>query len=221
VRYHDSDCIVRLFCEQKGRMTSFFKRGLINRKGISAVQAHVFSKVGFLEHPHKMATMVSCDSEPECLLPTPLKVFCFRSYISEIIEKLLPESDPAPEIFALTKDCYHCLIRNGPHAVTLRAFELKLLRFLGYMPELPKDTEVSSFAPKDQKFIHLGSSDLIFSPEAIRLARLMLIAKIGTISYEGQDLALIGRIFSTRLKMLGLWPLKSVSFFKQVKASFS
>jgi DNA repair protein RecO len=186
VRYNDFDCIVRLFCEEKGRMTCFFKRGMINRKSISAVQAHVFCKVGFLEHPHKMPTMVSCDSEPECLLPTPLKVFCVRAYISEIIEKLLPESDPAPEIFTITKECYYCIIKNGPQTVSLRTFEIKLLNFLGYMPELPIENEAASFDPKDQKFIPFRSSDIIFSPEAIRLARLMLIAKIGTISYEGQ-----------------------------------
>lgn len=214
--YRDYDCIVHFFSEQRGRMTAFFKRGLLNKQGKNAIQAHVFANIGFIERGDKWPHIISCDNEPE-YLPLSLKIFCFRSYLCEIIEKIVPELDPAPEIFALLKDSYEYLIPNGQEALILRSFELKLLHLLGYLPTIPLSDQPLAFDPKEQRFTALMNTNLNFSPDTLKLAHTMLIAKIGSISYERGDLNLIGRIFSARLKIMGLWPLKSVLFFKEMR----
>jgi DNA repair protein RecO len=218
VRYGEADCIVRLFTKNGGRLSAFFKRGLAMKKGIGSVQAPLFSRVGLIEHTHGLTRLVSSDLDPTSIISCSLRVFAYRSYLAELIEKMLPEAEAAPEIFSLTEDTYAALITQGAKPAILRAFELKLLDYCGYLPEFPgSDTAVLAFDPMAQRF----TSEHVegcwpFSKQAVALAHSMLIAKVGSISYEGSELMMIGRLFQNRLKLMGLLPLKSVDFLKQL-----
>lgn len=218
VRFGESDCIVRLFTKNGGRIAVFFKRGLAMKKGAGSVQALLFSRVGLIEHPQKLARLVSSDIDPLNIIPCSLRVFAYRAYLAELIEKMLPEAERAPDIFDVTKDAYAALLAQGAKPAILRAFELKLLNYCGYLPEFPSDKgETIGFDPLSQRFTEVveeGHYD--FSPEAIKLAQSMLIAKVGSINYEGSELMMIGRIFHNRLRLMGLGPLKSVDFLKQL-----
>lgn len=217
VRYGEADCIVRMLCQERGRRGAFFKQGLAFKKGKGAIQAPMFARVGLIEHPHKLATMVSCDGDPSHIMPCSLKVFAYQAYVAELIEKLLPEAEAAPEIFALAQEVHEALLAHGSQPCILRAFELKLLDYCGYLPELPQESPIVAFDPLNQRFLlEYQEGSLLFSNDAARLARAMLIAKVGSISYEGTELMMIGRIFHNRLKLMGLLPLKSVEFLKQL-----
>lgn len=221
VPYGDSDLIVRLFLRTRGRMVAFCRRGRSNRKGTCTPQAPALAHVGIIHGDQKLARLVSCDLDVTSVFMCSPKIFALRAYLSEIIEKMVPEEDVAEDIFDLVTDAFIALRNDESSAHILRAFELKLLDHAGYLPEMPDDDEeedVVAFDPHSSRFVHDDyDGTLAFSPTAIKLAKAMLIAKIGAVNYgEDGELLMLGRIFQSRLKVMGLFPLKSVAFLKQL-----
>jgi DNA repair protein RecO (recombination protein O) len=62
-------------------------------------------------------------------------------YLNELLLKLLHKHDPQPGIFDLYSDALAGLAGDTDIAITLRRFELELLRMLGYELNLHHDTE--------------------------------------------------------------------------------
>ncbi len=61
-------------------------------------------------------------------------------YVNELLLKLLARQDPHPALFDAYADTLGALARDDDDAATLRAFELLLLRELGVLPELDRET---------------------------------------------------------------------------------
>lgn len=219
VPYGEGDCIVRVFTKNLGFISAFFKRGLQGKKGMGAIFAPAMARVGII-HRSSMHRLVSCDIDPNFACSSSLKAFGYGAYCAEVLEKFLPENDPSPEFFLDIVDTFVALA--DPHPTILRGFELKLLDVCGYLPEidLRHGADVKAFCPLSCQFLSDATElSVPFSSDALELAHAMLIAKIGSVSYEGMDeLLMIGRIFQSRLRLLGLYPLKSVSFLRQVSS---
>lgn len=217
VRFGESDCIVRLFSLNKGRLSAFYRRGFVSKKG--QVQALAFGRVGLIESNKKLLRMISCDLDPSSALALfELKSFAYKAYLAEILEKFLPEEEPAVELFLAIKEAFLAL-ETTLRSCTLRAFEVKLLDYCGYWPEMPSE-EVMAFDHKNMRFTHEPSHDTWeFSPKALEMAKSMLIAKIDHINYEDcSELLMIGRIFQSRVRLLGC-ELKSASFLRQLNTN--
>lgn len=215
-RYGEADCVVKLFTRSNGRMSAFYK------KGYEGTLALGFARIAHERgNEQRMARLYSVDPDPHCFnLGSSLKLFAYSSYIAELIEKLLPEHEIVEPIFALTLEVYQALISHGASSSLLRAFELKLLDFLGYLPEIPRaeedlfyDMSACCFIREEQTHsFKLSKKNLEIAHELINLP----LARI--INYEHEELLLIAKIFHSRLKILGLWPLRSLAFFKQVRS---
>lgn len=223
MRYGEKDCIVRMFTRESGRMSAFFKRGMSGKQG--AVFAPALARVGLLGVSNHLARLVSCDIDPVFALSSlSLKKFGYSAYLMELIEKFLPESDPAPEIFTMIEEAFATLVAKEASASLLRSFELKLLDYCGYLPEMPHEEHehaVMAFDPVACRFLSSATDESVaFSYDALILAKSMLIAKVGAVNYEStQELLMIGRIFKSRFTLMGLTPLKSVAFLKQLSGS--
>jgi DNA repair protein RecO (recombination protein O) len=61
-------------------------------------------------------------------------------YLNELLMKLLARQDPHPALFDAYADTLAALATQADEAATLRAFELVLLRELGWLPELDSVT---------------------------------------------------------------------------------
>jgi DNA repair protein RecO len=220
IRYGESDCIVRLFSKINGSMRAFYRSGLRGKKS-GAIEAPALAKIGFIEAEHKLDRLVTCDLDPiYAAMPLLLKAFAYRAYIAELIERFLLERDPAPEIFFLVQEAYLNLIESAKPSL-LRAFELKLLDHCGFLPEVPMESEerdIVAFDPVSSHFLSKATDQsFTFSYTALLLLKSMLIAKLGSVNYEEADeLKMIGRIFQSRLKLMGFAPLKSALFLKQL-----
>jgi DNA repair protein RecO len=214
VRYGESDCIVKLFTKNKGRLTAFYRRGLKDKKS-GVVQALALGQVGLIKNHGKLLQMVSCDLDANNFDFSDIKNFAYRAYLSEIVEKFLPEEEPAYEIYEALVQAFSALkvINSG----ILRAFEVKILNYCGYWPEIPNGL-VMAFDPKNFYFTpEKNQENWEFSNKALEIARSMLIAKIGHINYEDSlELLMIGRIFQNRVRLMG-YELKSASFLKQIQ----
>ncbi len=214
LRYGEADSIVRLFTLKDGRVSAFYKRGFSAKK-TGSVQALAIASVGLVKNQGRLLRMVSCDVAPSAFDLLELKSFGYRAYLAELIEKFLPEEEPAEQIFFDLKQAY-VAIEKAPCASILRAFEVKLLDYCGYWPEISSD-EIKAFDPIKICFTNEHNEHTWeFSASALKVASSMLIAKIGSINYEcSSELLMIGRIFQNRVRLMGC-ELKSASFLKQL-----
>lgn len=214
LRYGEADCIVRLFTLGQGRLSAFYKKGSSAKK-TGVAQALALGQVGLMKNQGKLLRMVSCDLDPGALNIFDVRSFAYRAYLAELIEKFLPEEEPALEMFLAIKQAF-LAIEKAPCSSILRAFEVKLLDYCGYWPEMI-DTEVIAFDPQNFRFLDkVRENAWEFSSKAMEMAQSMLIAKIGSINYEGpSELLMIGRIFQNRVRLMGC-ELKSASFLKQL-----
>jgi DNA repair protein RecO (recombination protein O) len=63
-------------------------------------------------------------------------------YVNELLVRLLPRSDPHPDLFGAYAQCLHDLAASGrAQEAVLRQFELALLRQMGYSPALETDCD--------------------------------------------------------------------------------
>lgn len=224
VRYGEKDCIARLMLREQGRTVAFFKNGMVSTKGTGAIQAPCLARVGYLDNSdNKMRRLQSFDIDPQSYAQfSSLKSFAYASYMAELIERLLPEEEPAEPIFLLVEAALSALVQLGAEAFILRAFEINLLDFCGYLPDFDEiDSLDCGQIYYDPVACRLSEEPLaqsfIVTRSAIMLARDMLENKIGQVESDNfADLLSLGRIFRSRLSVLGIKELKSVSFMKQL-----
>jgi DNA repair protein RecO len=226
IRYGEADCIARLFLLKKGRVSAFYKGAYRQAKqSRGAIEAPAFARLSFVERPESsMLSLRSCDMDPVHALPLySLKALGYRAYLAEIIEKLLPEGEPCPKIFYMVQELWPYLGKDIKNAHFLRAFELKLLRILGYLPQVPDNSPDEIFF--DQQNLSFSSvrskHGLLLSKELMTYCEDLLNFPIAKAPTNGDDKALlaIGRLFQSRLAHLGLLPLKSVAFLKQIAST--
>lgn len=222
VRYGERDCIARLMLRDRGRIVAFFKNGMGNKRGVGALQAPCMARVAYIDmSDNKMRRLQSFDIDPESYALS-LKSFAYVSYLAEVIERMLPEEEPAESVFALIEGAWSALAQLGAQASILRAFEMHLLDFCGYLPDFDEiDSLDCGQIYYDPVACRLSEEPLaqsfIVTRSAIMLARDMLENKIGQVESDNfADLLSLGRIFRSRLSVLGIKELKSVSFMKQL-----
>ena len=68
-------------------------------------------------------------------------------YLNELLLRLIPREDPQPGIWRIYDRAVRGLAQNAPVAALLRAFELDLIRSLGYAPELERDADGAPIEP--------------------------------------------------------------------------
>lgn len=221
VRYGEADCIVRLFLREQGKLVAFFKGGLATKKNRVAIQAPALARIAYLPPgEEKMARLCSCDLDPKSFLwASSLRLFAYGNYLAELIEKLLPEEEPAPAIFNLLEEALQAFLERGANPFILRAFELKVLENLGYLPEMPALDSADIFY--DPIACHFGNEEKAhsfkLSSQAIFYAQTMLNSPLSKIeNVDSPILVEIGRIFFSRLSLMGMLPLKSTAFFKEL-----
>ncbi len=221
IRYGERDCIVRVFLRHEGRMVLFYKNGMGTKHG-GAIQAPSFARVGFTSaSEQKMRRLYSADIDP-ARLPLDLKSFAYLSYLAEVLERLLPEGESAEPIFEVLEETAFALIKLGPEPSLLRAFELKILDFCGYLPDFFDFEQGPDFFydPLSCRLEHEAKDhSFLLKNSALQLAVAMLSSPIGSVlSQDNDDLLCLGRIFRSRLSLLGIKELKSVNFLKQLSA---
>ncbi len=76
------------------------------------------------------------------------------SYFAQLLEQTTETGTPLPNLFALLRDVLEALPQAPPHALTVFAFEIRLLVELGLMPDL----EHSSLTPGARQVLQLAAS---------------------------------------------------------------
>lgn len=142
--YRDTSLIVEFFTKNQGKCAALARsaRGLRSRfKGVLVP----FTPL-----------LISCYGKSDLLYLTALEAngpaYFFQGkalfnslYLNELLYKLLPSSDPNPQIFAAYQETLANLYKQLNEQKTLRTFEMRLLTELGYglhLPEAVQDSRI-------------------------------------------------------------------------------
>lgn len=228
IPYGDCDCIVRLFGKKTGRFGAYMKGGVKpSKRRLGIIQAPSFGLAEFVppSTAMQMAKLYAVDIHPMCQnFYVSLRSFAFVSYVAEILEVFLPEQEQMPELFELLVELLPLLGCQEPKPQLLRAFELKLLYFCGYLPDLEQEGEEGkpfvAYDPLSCQFLTEGKAGAVdFSQDARKIALQLLLTPLDSLPQVDVDvLKAVGRIFLGRLWLMGKLPLKSVSFLKSIGA---
>lgn len=132
----EADRVVTVYTKDRGKLTAAARgaRRVRNRLlGSTQVFTHglylIFPRQGL--HNLSQAEIIH-SRQP---LREDLEQFAYASYITELLDALTAEEDPAESVFSLLASAL-ALAEKGRLKLAARAFEIRLMRELGYEPEL-------------------------------------------------------------------------------------
>lgn len=199
VAYGESDVVVRFFSRSHGRLGAFARKARASRKRFPALSAPSTGRARFKESRTDLHELLELDVHPRVMgLALDLRALGHASYLCELVERLLPEAEPAPEVFGLVDAAFGAICTTGPSARLLRALELKLLLHTGYLPDLTVEDDAMSNEAR-QVAHALVSGDLLALPDV-----------------GDALLREVSRVFAAHLRRQGGAPLKSVQFLQSL-----
>lgn len=132
----EADRIVTMYTKDRGKLNAV-ARGARRIRNRLLSPTQVFTHGRYLIFPGKglhnlsQADIVHSGQN----LRDDLEKFAYASYVTELLDALTPEEDPSEGIFPLLAGTLS-LGEQGRFTLAVRAFEIRLMRELGYEPEL-------------------------------------------------------------------------------------
>lgn len=225
LRYKDSDCIVKLLSQKHGKLTAFLKSGAkVTKKNMAIIQAPSIASISFLlAKNEEMSKIVSFDLDfKSYIFATSPRILGLCSYLCEIVEIFLPSFEPCEKIFDLCLETFPLFSSHKNTQILLRSFELKLLDYAGYLPNLT-DTKaaIEAYDHKHGVFTDSFKQNFIeFSNDALNLANTLFTKPMMDLPLEAgqKELLMVAKIFHSRLKSIHPKPLKSILFLKSLSS---
>ena len=132
----EADRIVTLYTKERGKL-NVVARGARRIRNRLLSPTQVFTHGRYLIFPgkglHNLSQADIINSGQN--LRDDLEKFAYASYITELLDSSTAEEDPSLEVFALLAGTLS-LGEKGRLQLAARAFEIRLMRALGYEPEL-------------------------------------------------------------------------------------
>lgn len=219
--YGESDLVVRLFGRALGRVGAFAASARRSKKRFAGGLAPLAQ--GSVRLTPRRGSELFRLEEAELLadpdgLGRDVVAFGRAAYLVELLERLIPEAEPAPEVFEALREALGLLAAGGQDARLLRSFELKLLGWTGYLPDLSPldDGPAVGFDPLRAELVTVVAGAAVAFDEGAREAALRLLeAPLADLPpVEGDTLRVVGRLFAAHLRRLEIGPLQSVAFLK-------
>ena len=132
--FSEADKIITLFSKERGKIRVVAK-GIRRIKSRRAPHLELFNLVTVVLHSGKAFDLVS-EAKSEHRSVDDLKTAGYLFYICEVLDKILPEEQPHPEIFEMATEIFKNVSQRQ-----VKEFVIQLLWNLGYLPrgQYPKD----------------------------------------------------------------------------------
>lgn len=137
--YSDSSQIITFYTRDYGKIHTLakgFKRAL-GRQGSKAVDLLTYYQILFIkkEHTslHTLTEAVAHNNFPT--LRSNLDLYYRASNMAELIHEFTEENDPCEELFDVFLNALAGISKDENGTLWLLAFEIKMLKLLGYLPE--------------------------------------------------------------------------------------
>jgi len=137
--FGESDKIISFLTEDFGKLTGIAKGAMRSRKRfVNSLEPFALVNLRFQDRPHgNLAFILAADLVTSfSKLLTSLERISYASYFVEITDGLVGEREENGEIYRHLRDALSFLEQNETSLRFLTAFELKLLRLVGYQPFL-------------------------------------------------------------------------------------
>lgn len=135
----EKDRIVVVYSRERGKLSAVAKGARQPRSKLAAMtQPMTYSRFTIAAGRSLGILTQGVVEEPFLLLKQDLLRMALATCAIELIEKAVPEGDPAEEVFNLLLGSLYALQTIEEPEVALRAFELQLLHLLGYLPTLKR-----------------------------------------------------------------------------------
>lgn len=159
--FGEADRILTVLTPFRGKMKVVAKgvRRITSRRAgnvelLNNVKLHIFVGIGMpiLTEAESLNTYPKIKSD--------LILSSYGSYIAELVERLTGENQPSPEVYKLVVDILN-LLESNPRQIFIRAFEVKLLNYLGFwsLNNIQADTKSKNLLSQLQ---HRGWHDIDF-----------------------------------------------------------
>lgn len=139
VDYGEADRVVTLLTESRGRLSALARSARRSRKRFGgALSLFVEGRATLRPGRGELFALESFESVRDLGPPISrdlIKV-THGSYILELARELWPAEQREPELYGLLVEALEVVAATPPAALTLRAYELQLLRILGFAPAL-------------------------------------------------------------------------------------
>jgi DNA repair protein RecO (recombination protein O) len=135
--FGESDKIVSFFTEEFGKLTGIAKGAMRSRRRfVNSLEPFGLVNLRFQERPHgNLAFILAADLVMSFnRLQASLERISYASYLVEITDGLVGEREENRAVYQHLKDGLTFLEENDTSLRFLTAFELKLLRLVGYQP---------------------------------------------------------------------------------------
>lgn len=117
-----------------------------------------------------LKTLTDAESRPAPPLTGQNRLYC-GFYLNELVQKLLPEHEPVPELFAAYLDALQRLRSGDDIEAGLRDFEQQLVTTLGYGFKWDWATDLNQAVQPDQDYAFDPQQGVVASPGAGALLR--------------------------------------------------
>jgi DNA repair protein RecO (recombination protein O) len=192
IPYSETSLIVELFTQQQGRIAAIAKGA--KRKG-SALRSVLmpFQPIEIsLSGKSELRTLTGAEWLGGLAMPVGDALIC-GFYMNELLIKLLPKEDPHPALFTAYRDCLESLTQNSSSGekldTTLRTFEWRLLREIGYAPDMDKSVNGEGLE-MSRDYRWAAGHGFVESPASMREADQLQIV-------QGQTIAALSALSST------------------------
>jgi len=147
----------------------------------------------------------------------------WAAYVTELVEAFFAEGEKAGEFFEVVDQTLQMIAKGATRPELLRSFELKLLAYVGHLPDLTEAVDyplqrVAAYDPASGHLLAIAEAGTVEFSEESRLSALELLqASMSQVpSFNDQILRQVAKIFACRLREQKTGPLKSVEFLREL-----
>ncbi len=186
--YREADRLVTVFTEKHGKISAV-ARGVKKAKSSLRACTQPFCYSELFLRRGKTLDMITQGKTIDFFgrARENMETVMYLLYITEILDKVLPEHQPCPELFAATVRLVQTLEEKGPRPVYLRWFEARVIDQLGFTPELNqcvscrgREKPGNYFSIADGGLLcencyqHTTNAIYFLNPEVLAILRLLL-----------------------------------------------
>ncbi|MCC7069692.1 MAG: DNA repair protein RecO [Deltaproteobacteria bacterium] len=222
VPYGEADLVVHLFTRAEGRLGAFARGAKRSRRRFPALSAPALGRAALRERrAAELWDLLELDVDPVVLgLAADPRALGHAAYLTELCERMLPEAEPSPEVFDLLWTALRLVATGGAQTALLRAFEIQLLRQLGWLPELTARAGPVAALEVGGLVGAVRAGTVPFDDETRAAALALLVAPLDALpAFEATTLRAVSRLFAAAWAQHVGRPLKSVAFLRALAAA--
>ncbi len=156
--YAESDKMATLFTLHEGKITAMARGARKTKSKLAAIVDMFIRSEYLLFRGRNMATVQQVsllESFPQ--IRKDISLYFYALYLCELLERVLEENHAVPEIYKLTLETLYALNEGlGDPALIVCAFELILLKELGYCPVLEECLDCGKRQALDYFSVSMG-----------------------------------------------------------------